>query len=175
LGECRYTLDNNGNLIPKKKLQKVAPVVQQQQQQYIPLPFMNPMVQQHSSMTQPPPAGFCMSFDKNNKRIEIVGAITMLLPGGGKKIVVNTTIHHNSKLISARIWIDTGAQITLISKSFVENHKMILKKTPKIFVLTGVNSSLENKFFYYRICPFYKLQKSENTSSCVRLCSAPRI
>jgi len=55
--------------------------------------------------------------------------------------VMTTAIHFCGSPISSRIWLDNGAQITLIKKSFIEEHRIVPRKSTKQFVLLGLNSS----------------------------------
>jgi hypothetical protein len=97
-----------------------------------------------SSSTQQPPTGACM--------LSEIGVVKDTTLGGGTMIVINTTISHSNRLIPARIWLDTGSSITLISKKFLTDNRMNCSKYFKNFVLQGINSvSVRQESF---VCSF---------------------
>ena len=130
-GKCKFYKDSTGVLIPYPKTQKTAAQQQQPQQQ---------QPQQQTTFAQFPPPAMCMSYNRKLKRIEVAGAVTRQQPGGGKKIVVDTMIFSANKFIPSRIWLDTGSQITLISRSFVALHGLKCCEADNKYVLQGVNS-----------------------------------
>src|SRR5690348_16717953 len=61
--------------------------------------------------------------------------------GGGELLVLKGKISHNGRLITARVWLDTGATITLISRKLLEENLMNCTKSVSSFVIQGINNS----------------------------------
>lgn len=101
--------------------------------------------QQAASQHPPPPQ--CKYAEREN-----ISGIKEIELGNGKMIIVNSTIHHANRLIPARIWLDTGSTITLISKRFIMENKMNCGKYFKNFVLQGINGFSIKKESY--VCSF---------------------
>jgi hypothetical protein len=115
-----------------------------QQWYYPPPPQAVEQQGKHQQASPPPPqptsntshkgskkGGECMFVYYSNDNIfNVVGVVNLPTPGGGDKMIVNIMIINNNILIPCRMWIDSGAQISLISEEFVQKHNLQTRGGP---------------------------------------------
>ena len=86
----------------------------------------------------------------------------ILHPGGGKQFINYQSISFDSQLINTRVWWDTGATCSLISKEFMERYCLANRNSLKNYNLIGFGSSnqpLEQPKIVNGVVNFERLNK----------------